>query len=151
MEGKISNQKYQNVKAILIAGMAFSVLYWIYFFTIGFDSEGVSVYLNAANGVMPFILFWQYQKKYRVKGTQFIAWNTESIRFKTPEIPKTEVPLNQITAITIRLDEITLETEENSWQLNLEDYSKYEDRMAVKNFFTKLQGQLEKPQAQTAA
>ena len=73
MEGKISNQKYQNVKAILIAGMAFSVLYWIYFFTVGLDSEGLSPFLNGVNGILPFILFWQYQKKYKVKGTQFIA------------------------------------------------------------------------------
>ena len=61
------------------------------------------------------------------------------------------MPIDRISAVTIRLDEITLETEEKSWQLNLEDYTKYEDRMAVKNFFTKLQNQLDQSKAQPAA
>ena len=89
------------------------------------------------------MFFIQYRKTAKKWSGQFIEWSDSQILFKTREYDKTTVELDDINSIEIKLDRIILRTKEKDFEINIEDYTEYEDRLQLKNNFERIKEKLE--------
>lgn len=79
-----------------------------------------------------FILYYRTAKKW---GGQFIEWKEDQISFKSRKYDKTTVPLSEIKSINIHLHIIEIETLKAKYEINIEDYTAYKDRIRLKENF----------------
>ncbi len=93
--------------------------------------------------LIPIMFFIQYRKTAKKWSGQFIEWSDSQILFKTREYDKTTVELDDINSIEIKLDRIILRTKEEDFEINIEDYTEYEDRLQLKNNFERIKEKLE--------
>lgn len=92
--------------------------------------------------LVPIMLFTQYRKTAKRWGGQFIEWNEFQIIFKTREYDKTTVEIEDIESIDIKLDTIIVRTKQNDYEINIEDYTAYEDRLQLKDNFERVRKSL---------
>ena len=80
------------------------------------------------------------KKKY---GQQFIKWEDETLSFRSKQSKNTtSISYQNIAEISIKLDAVEIIHGGKKDSINLEDYMEYEDRVAIKNNFTKLKEEL---------
>ncbi|WP_226389698.1 hypothetical protein [Penaeicola halotolerans] len=92
--------------------------------------------------LIPIGLFFQYRSAAKKWGGQFIEWKENEISFKSRKYNLTTIHLSNIESIDIRLDVIEIRTSEQKLDINIEDYTKYEDRIRVKDNFKKIKEKL---------
>lgn len=92
--------------------------------------------------LIPIALFFQYRSTARKWGGQFIEWKENEISFKTRNYDHTTIHLSSIESIDIRLDIIEIKTSEQKYDINIEDYTKYQDRIRLKENFNKIKEKL---------
>lgn len=90
----------------------------------------------------PIGLYFQYRKTAKNWNGQFFEWKQNELKFKSRKYDKTIIAYTSIKSIEIKLDFIYIETTENSFEINIEDYTEYEDRMRLKENFKKLKNKL---------
>lgn len=88
---------------------------------------------------LPFIMMVNaYSLLNRQKG-QFIEWRADEILYKTKGEEGT-VEIKDIKNITIHLDTIVIDAINNyTYTINIQNFTKYETRLRIKENFTKLQ------------
>lgn len=59
----------------------------------------------------------------------------DTISFKTRKHPPTAIEIKKVKNIEIELDTIKIFATNKEYFLDIEDYTKYEDRMRIKNNF----------------
>lgn len=87
-----------------------------------------------------FILYYRIAKKW---GGQFIEWKVDEISFKSRKYAHTTIKISDINSINIRLHLIKIETNKMNYQINIEDYSNYNDRIRMKNILIMLKEKLD--------
>lgn len=92
--------------------------------------------------LIPIFLYIQYRNVSKKWRGQFIEWTENEISFKSRKHDNTSINLTEITSINIKLDIIEIETKRENYSINIEDYTKYEDRLRIKNNFEKIKEKL---------
>lgn len=101
--------------------------------------------------LIPIGLYLQYRKTAKNFGGQFIEWSENEISFKSRKYKHTIIKLSNIESINIRLETIEINTPEKNYAISIEDYTKYEDRMRLKENFEKVNDQLKTIQTESDA
>lgn len=99
--------------------------------------------------LIPITLFLQYRKTAKKWGGQFIEWSDHQILFKSRNHASTTIELADLEAIEVKLDFIILKTKETKYEINIEDYTEYKDRIHLKNHLEKLKEKLEDKRMRT--
>ncbi|WP_310991034.1 hypothetical protein [Aequorivita marina] len=105
---------------------------------IGFDSDifkGSATFGDFILTLIPVGLFLQYRQTAKKWGGQFIEWTDNQIIFKSRKYDETTIEIDDIESIDIKLDMICIKTKEKNYEINIEDYTKYEDRFELKSQF----------------
>jgi len=146
MEGtlinKVENNKILKGYKFTKIGMPIMLLLLILYIFIGIRRSDIIEF-----GLMIFgnILFiWSYIS-YKVKisnnkGMPFIEWWTDKIVFRSSKTgQEREIMINDISNISINLDEISILTEgDKTFEINLDEYIEYDQRMKIKENFAEL-------------
>jgi|SRR5690554_338990 len=112
---------------------------------IAFDSNifhGTATFGDFMLTLIPVGLFIQYRQTAKKWGGQFIEWTDNQIIFKSRKYAKTTIEITDIESIEIKLDLIIIKTIENNYEINIEDYTEYEDRIQLKNNFERVKEKL---------
>lgn len=105
--------------------------------------DGQVEYINLAGYAFAFSMYYEYKRKAKAWGGQFIEATGSVLSFKTRKNEQTTIRLDTITNIGIKLDQIILQTTElGEHTIVLEDFTEYKDRMMIKNKFAELKKQL---------
>ncbi|MEP5792398.1 MAG: hypothetical protein ABJ313_15785 [Cyclobacteriaceae bacterium] len=105
--------------------------------------SGTGTMLDFGTLLLPIVIFFEYRRKAKNWGGQFIEVSDTELSFKTRKNEQTTVQLNSITDIEIKLDQIVLQTADAGEQtIIVEDFTEYSDRMTIKNNFTELKKKL---------
>ncbi len=70
--------------------------------------------------LFPIFLFFEYRRKAKNWYGQFIEWGENDITYKTREKEITIIPYESISDISIKLDEIILTSNQNSFKIMIE-------------------------------
>ncbi len=92
--------------------------------------------------LLPLGLFIQYKATAKKWGGQFFEWRENEVEFKSRKFDKTIIPHESILQINIKLDLIEIQTNNNLFEINIEDYLEYSDRLRLKNNFKELSKRL---------
>ncbi len=88
--------------------------------------------------LIPIGLFLQYRSTAKKWGGQFIEWNENEISFKSRKCDNTTIKLVDIKSIDILLDIISIITLDKKYEINIEDFTNYKDRVRIKGNFEKV-------------
>src|SRR5690554_4269932 len=91
----------------------------------------------------PIPLFLLYYRTAQKWGGQFIEWKEDEISFKSRKYDKTTIRFSDIKSINIHLHIIEIETLKAKYEINIEDYTAYSDRVQLKSNFEKVKNQVE--------
>lgn len=92
--------------------------------------------------LIPVGMFFQYRSTAKKWGGQFFEWKENEVEFKSRKYDKTVVTHNSIIQINIKLDIIEIKTNDKLYEINIEDYTEYNDRLRLKNNFEQLKKKL---------
>ena len=95
--------------------------------------------------LIPIGLFFQYRSTAKKWGGQFIEWKENEISFKTRKYDSTTIKMEEIQSVEIRLDLIIISTLQKKYEINIEDYTEYKDRIRLKDNFGKIKEKLSTP------
>lgn len=141
---RLENHRYEkNIKffrwlAIASAGLAL--------LHIGLNPQilnGDGKALDFFNLLLPIVFYFQYYKTAKNWKGQFFEWRENEIEFKSRKYPRTIISHKELLDITIKLDLIILETTKTTFEISIEDYTEYEDRIKLKSKFEELKKQLD--------
>lgn len=85
--------------------------------------------------LLPISFYFNYKRTAKNWGGQFIEWAENSISFKTRNYASTIIETKEIKNIDIALDVIRIQTSEKEFEISIEDYTNYEDRIRIKDNF----------------
>jgi hypothetical protein len=86
----------------------------------------------------PILFYASYKSKASKNTGQFIKWTETSIKYKTKDTHG-DIVISDIKSIEINLDIINIVLKDASnHSINIEDFTKYEDRVRIKGNFEKV-------------
>lgn len=141
---RIVNKRFEkNIQAFKILAILTAVLAFIRVMTNPEIFSGTGKMLDFGTMLFPIIIFFEYRRKVKNWGGQFIEVTNSELSFKTRKNEQTTIQLSTIKNIEIKLDQINLQTSDMDEQIIIvEDFTDYADRMAIKNHFTDLKKKL---------
>jgi hypothetical protein len=92
--------------------------------------------------LLPLGFFIQYKATAKKWGGQFFEWRDSEVEFKSRKYDKTIISHESILQINIKLDIIEIQTKNKLFEINIEDYLEYSDRLRLKNNFKELSNRL---------
>tara|TARA_B110000091_G_C13554735_1_gene365959 strand:+ start:166 stop:672 length:507 start_codon:yes stop_codon:yes gene_type:complete len=93
-------------------------------------------YVNLSGFIFVVGFYYEYKKKSKTLGGQFIEWRENEISFKSRQEEATTIKLDSIDKIEIKSSEVLLNTiEDLSYIINLDDYREYTQKIKIKNNF----------------
>jgi hypothetical protein len=92
--------------------------------------------------LIPIVIFIQFKRTAKKWGGQFFEWRENEVEFKSRKYDTTIIHYNDITSINIKLDIIEIETKQKKFEINIEDYTEYEDRIRLKSNFEKIKNEI---------
>lgn len=134
-EKNLKNYKRLAIGALIL--LVFQVLMAPVTFRDGFKLA------DTLTNLLPFTLLIHYYFTAKKWGGQYMQWTEDYFAFKSRKYPETQLPLSGIISIDIKLDTITIETKQQRFEINIEDYTEYEDRLRMKENFRILAEKLE--------
>lgn len=100
---------------------------------------GKGTFLDYAINFIPVFLFFEYSRKAKNWGGQFIEWKEGKISFKLRKVSENTIEYSNIESIEIKLDNIIITLKDGEkYDLNIEDYTEYEDRLRIKENFKRI-------------
>ncbi len=136
VENRIENRRYEkNIKLFKWLAIASLILIVA---RLSLDS---SILTNGAklgdliSTLFPLAFWFQYRITAKKWGGQFFEWRQNEIEFKSRKYERTTIPFDSIKEIDIRLDIIEIKTVNQLFEINIEDYTEYEDRLKIKKNF----------------
>ncbi len=141
---RIENKRFEkNIKLFKILAIITSILAAGRLITNPGIFSGSGTIFDFGTMLFPIVIFFEYRRKAKNWGGQFIEVSDTELNFKTRKNEQTTVQLNSITNIEIKLDQIILQTSDAGEQsIIVEDFTEYSDRMAIKNNFAELKKKL---------
>jgi hypothetical protein len=127
---------YKSAAVITLILAIFKVIYTPNIFT------GFAKPVDFITSLIPIVIFIQFKRTAKKWGGQFIEWRENEVEFKSRKYDKIIVHYNNITSINIKLDIIKIETEQKKVEINIEDYTEYEDRIRLKSNFEKIKNEI---------
>jgi hypothetical protein len=93
-------------------------------------------YVNLSGFIFVVGFYYDYRKKVKTLGGQFIEWSENEISFKSRQEETKTIKLDSIKKIEIKSSEVLLNTiEDLSYTINLDDYREYSEKIKIKNNF----------------
>lgn len=99
--------------------------------------------LDFAFTLLPIVLYIEFLRKAKNWGGQFIEISANQVSFKTRDSGDVAIAINDITHIEIKLEQIIIrKSDATEHTIIVEDFTEYEDRMAIKSNFTELKARI---------
>jgi hypothetical protein len=141
---RIENKRFEkNIKLFKVLAIITAILAVFRIISNPDMFSGTGSLLDFGTMLLPIVIFFEYRRKAKNWGGQFIEVSDTELNFRTRKNEQSTILLNSITNIEIKLDQIILKTSDAGEQsIIVEDFTEYSDRMAIKNNFAELKKKL---------
>ena len=110
---RIENKRFEkNIKLFKVLAIIATILAVYRILSTPDIFTGTGKLMDFGTTLIPIILFFEYRRKSKNWGGQFIEWTNEHLNFKTRHSERTSIANTSITGIEIKLDEILVSTSE---------------------------------------
>lgn len=134
---RIENKRFEKtIRLFKILAISSVAIVGLYILSTLIFFNGEFEFVNFSGFLFAIGFYFEYKRKARTLGGQFIEWTENEISFKTRQKEAIVINYESITDIIIKLHEIIIKTDDNEeHKLYIEDFTDYTERMRIKNNF----------------